>query len=103
MQLSQVPDPPVSLVVITEPSRTLGEQVDQTPKEERGDYLDGEGNAPFAAVVRGTPRHVAAVADPRGEDLAQGIEELLQACDLASDAAVGDLGLIHGYDHLSLC
>lgn len=81
------------------PPGRLRKEHDQATQEDGWNQLTTQRDAPFSAVPSVCPGHVAAVTDPRCENLTKGIEELLQACDLASDLAMRQFGLIDGDDH----
>lgn len=92
----------VWIVVVAEPAGAFREHIYQASKEEGWDDLNGKRNSPFATVTGADPGDVAAVSCPSCEDLSQGIKELLETRDLASDATMADLGLVNGDNHLSL-
>jgi len=61
--------------------------------------LTAQRDAPFFTVTSASPSHIATIANPGGEDLAQCIEQLLEASDSSSNFAVGDLRLVDWDDH----
>ena len=85
VQLGEVLESLVCAVVVAEPARASRGIDGRGGRGRARGWLHGEKDWLFATGVCAGPGDVAAAADSGGDDLSEGIEQLLETCDLASD------------------